>query len=493
MVVLLFLSFIAPFLIALLVPLVMKFTTSPAANALSHGDVIALISDFDNPKLDGVCYGFTLNWAVSVAESETSEQNFYQKLQLMNDFQRSLPEKVKQIYQKKHHQPLTERDHQLVTIPELCKKIVIAQQPIHNRKKYGKLVWQADVPDILRTIHPSSVVPLRVYHKTHTFASREELKSYLGLLVTLGINSKTAVVISTDEHAVGFKRAGNLWRFIDINSLFEQSQARPYSEFTAKELANELYWNSLTITGTQRLVVNTDFIATQSGHHLFGKLNNTFPAFPAQTQMQYSDQLLFFAMSALQGDLLRVKQCLQSGWSILENSQLTKNSPLVRALSEGRRDVVKEMLLATSYPINRKRKSDGNTLLHLVCKKGSPGIVEDLLKFKKILIDSKNKRGMTPLMVACNSTIMNEEEKTFRLLLAKGASVTERDNNDNTALDYAIKKRNKPAIKLIKAKSCHGLPTAHNRQPASSRNSFFSRVNRKTSDLILPGASYQIS
>lgn len=456
---------------------------------LPHEAITTIISNLGHPQFDGVCYGFTMNWALAVAEGK--EEIFYQQTRLLRDHQYDLPVAVKRVHDKKQdNRPLTTDEQLIETLPDLCKRICIAQSPLEYKKNYGKLVWQSDVATILHTINdpnndPKKLPVRQIFYKTHTFGSKSEATAYFDLLQTLGMSKKIAVVIATNDHAMGFKRAKHLWRFININDLFSQQATKPYFEFTSEQLVTELYRVCTTEPWIRRLTVNTDFIALKPYEHIFKSLGDVFPVFPLSSKITCSEQIAFFAMAALQGDLPTVKKCLKAGLSIFSEHQMNDDSPLIIAMYLGRREVVKTMILSTHYRINQKRKSDLSTLLHIACKYGGRGIVEDLLKIKGILIDPKDKMGMTPLMVACESNVITEDKKLFELLLRKGASLTVKDKAGNTALDHATKNNHTIAVAMIQAKLKESETSNQRRlrshgKASSARIGFFTARNKIT-------------
>lgn len=453
-------------------------------NSLTHDAITTILQDLGHPEFEGVCYGFTLNWALAVATRK--EKLFYRQIHLLRVHQTNVPAVIERILDKKlHNGRLTADEKVIKTLPDLCKRICIAQDPLEYKRNYGKLVWQADISVILRKISSKSARPRQVFYKTHTFASRQEAEVYFNLLQTIGINSKVAVMISSDDHAMGFKRSGHLWRFINNNDLYKQQVNQPYFTFTSKQLVNELYRVCTTGPLIRRLTVNTDFIALKSYDRLFQSLHNVFPAFPLNSKMPYPEKISFFMMAALQGDISTVKKCLNAGWSIFFNCKISEQSPLLTAIYQGRREAVNAMISSTHYRINQRRKKDGSTLLHIVCKYGGVGMVEDVLKIKGIDINSQDKKGRTPLMRVCKSTVITNESKLFELLLDKGASLTIKDEEGLTALDHAVKNKNTLAIKMIaqfqQKASLSFRPVRCPPKVTSSKATFFNKVHKKLS------------
>ncbi|BCA94086.1 hypothetical protein TUM19329_04470 [Legionella antarctica] len=444
----------------------------PAPDALTHDAITTILKSLGHPEFEGVCYGFTLNWALAAATHK--EKLFYRQIHLLRVHQTNLPAAIKRVQDKKLHNKFLTADEKIIeTLPALCKRICVAQEPLDYKKKYRKLVWQSDVSTILATISSAPARPKQIFYKTHTFASRKEAEAYFNLLKNIGINSKIAVMISSDDHAMGFRRSGNLWRFININDLYEQQVKQPYFMFTSKQLVNELYRVSTSEPAIQRLTVSTDFIALKYDGQLFQLLLNVFPSYPVKSRISYPEKISFFTMAALQGDVSTVKKCLNAGWSISLNCKISDHSPLLTAVQHGRREVVKEMISLTHYRINQRRKKDGATLLHIVCKFGGTDMVEDVLKIKEIDINSRDKKGRTPLMIICKSTIITSESKLFELLLGKGASLRIRDKEGRTALEHAVKYNNKVAIKAIQ--------TQLKEKISVSKAAFFNQMHQKFS------------
>ncbi len=436
-------------------------STKPTAidpNSLSHHSILDILKKLGHPEFSGVCFGFTVNWAQAVAKNQ--EDFFYNQIRLLRVHQTQLPSIIEQIEEKRREGKLLTSDEECIeTLPDLLKRICIAQDPLEYRKTYGKLVWQSDINPILETITPLPSNVRQIFFKTHTFSSRQNAIDYFNQLIQFGINGEIAVIISTADHAMGFKRADTKWRFININDLFEQNSTLPYFEFTSQELVKELYRVSTNGTLTRRLTVNTDFIAIQNKEYqqLLKPLEHMFPVFPIAPKTKYSEKVSFFAMAALQGDIPTVKQCMKSGLSIFSNHQMNDHSPIVTAIRMGRREVVRAMMSSIKHRINYKNRKDLSTLLHTACDYGHSGIVEDLLNIPGVTIDARDRDGLTPLMRACGSTMAASEKKIFQLLLGRNASLSTTDNEGFTALDHAKSIQNEIAIDLIEAKQSHTL------------------------------------
>lgn len=449
-------------------------------DSLTHDEIIALLTRFSHPEFEGVCYGFSLNWALAVAEDK--EDVFYRQLHLLRAHKSDLPDVLEHINQKKDRLiPLSESELQTLSLPQLCDKLCIAQDPLAYKNHYGKLVWQSDVTAILKRIQHRHSGVQQIFYKTHTFGSRQEALGYFTLLAKSGLAENVAVIISTADHAMGFKRAGNLWRFININDLYIQDTNKPYFEFDSHGLVDELYRVSTSGPLIRRLTVNTDFIAVNLSADIISKLGNRYPVFPVPRKTPYPERLYFFSMAALQGDLSTVKQCLRARWPVFSRQNLSDDSPILKAVYLGRREVVRAMLSGIPHLVNNQRKKDLATLLHIACKYGGAGIVGDLLCIKGIKINPLDIQGKTPLMYACKLTVTTQDRTLFQLLLNGGASLNIKDKNGLTALDHAVKNKHELAIELFHNKMQRDearKQSAHKRQRLGAQSGliFFNKT-----------------
>ena len=71
--------------------------------------------------------------------------------------------------------------------------------------------------------------------------------------------------------------------------------------------------------------------------------------------------------------------------------------------------------------------------LRMACQENDYKEAENLLKSRGVDANSKNKKGMTPLMVA----FYFGNYEIAKLVLEYGAEVNAKDKNGNNAMDYA--------------------------------------------------------
>ena len=421
-----------------------RFIKQKPKESLSHSKIITAMAKLGHEHFEGVCYGFIMNWAVEVALQ--NEDSFYLKLQLLRHYQDALCKLLKSL---SHKRRLNDDERILNSLPELFRKIAVAQNPTNHQSLFGKLVWQPDVADILKAISPAESRIRHVFYKTHSYSTREEATNYFNLLKKIDLDSKVAVMISSGNHSMGLRRVGDLWQFININNLFAQDNSKPYFEFNTRQLVNELYRVCTHSPLSRRLTVSIDFIAVENHPRLAKYLSNVFPIFPIEPKISSKEKFSLFALAALQGDLLTVFGCLKSGLSIFSHHEMEANSPILIAICQGRREIVNSMIAAAPHRINYRRKKDLTTLLHLACSFSSSEIISDLLRIKGIKVDMQDSSGRTPLMMACTSKFLKDDPEPFKLLLERGASLMVKDNSGLSAIDYAREYEHDLALELF--------------------------------------------
>lgn len=429
----------------LLVFIILRFYVFAPVTVLSHQHILDLLKRLDHPHFEGVCFGFSLNWAQAVALDQ--QDIFYQQIDFIRRNYHQLPSLIKDVrYKVEQNIPLTKEAAFIHSVDILLKNICITQSPDSYRDTYGKRLWQSDMNNLLLKISPSKVH--QVFFKTHTFATRHQAADYFNYLIEANISPKIAVMISTADHAMGFVRHEKKWRFVNINTLYQQSLDYPYSQLSSEQMIDELFKEREDYSPfNRRLTVNTDFIGLNSHgyHHLFNELEHSFPRVPQTTDgKQYS----YFSMAALQGDMNTVRSCIKAGLSIFRSDPISHNAPIVVAIQQGRQDVVRVMLGTCKHRVNYANRQNLSTLLHIACRNNNSGIVKDLLDIPSIQIDPKDNMGMTPLMHACKLS-GDDQLEIIGMLLARKASLTAVDKENRTALDHAKQHDKTDVIELL--------------------------------------------
>ena len=147
-------------------------------------------------------------------------------------------------------------------------------------------------------------------------------------------------------------------------------------------------------------------------------------------------------------------------------------TPLIQASANRNLDAIRMLLAKGADP--KARSGDGSyqkvkagnialgnwTPLTVVASMATPELVKTLLD-AGVGVNVTDVRGMTPLMLAVASDRQNIE--SIRILIARGADVNAKSLAGETALDWAVKTGEKPAIDAIKAAG--GVETAHTPVP----------------------------
>lgn len=116
-------------------------------------------------------------------------------------------------------------------------------------------------------------------------------------------------------------------------------------------------------------------------------------------------------------------------------------SPLMLAAIKGQMDLVKQ-LIARDADINKP----GWTALHYAASSGQVEIMKLLLE-KYAFIDAQSPNGTTPLMMAA----MYGSPESVKLLLDEGADPLMKNQQNMTAMDFAVQGKRPDAIEMLKA------------------------------------------
>lgn len=111
-----------------------------------------------------------------------------------------------------------------------------------------------------------------------------------------------------------------------------------------------------------------------------------------------------------------------------------KTGPLDNAAYRGHKEIA-ELLLAHGVRADAKDEN-GRTPLSSAAFGGNTDIAELLIQ-RGAKVNDATTKGVTPLMRAADSHAVG----TVKLLLKHGADVNARDNNQNSALIYALRRR----------------------------------------------------
>ncbi len=147
--------------------------------------------------------------------------------------------------------------------------------------------------------------------------------------------------------------------------------------------------------------------------------------------------------AAESGDLEKVKTLLKNNPDLVSSKDEWGWTPLHRAASGGRMDVMK-LLLAGKAEVNAKNKW-GRMPLHMAADNGHKDVAE-LLLANRADVNTKDDDSWTAL----NYAAKKGHKDVAALLLANKAEVNTKDNSNWTPLDYAMAYHNKDVAELLR-------------------------------------------
>lgn len=443
---------------------------SRPTKGLPHAAIREMVKDLGIGNEDGMCFGFSLKWAVENAFAR--EDLFYHRLDLVKQHQNKLTTTLRSVRDNVlKNRALTQDEYFIQDLPTWFKDMHRGQSPEQYFFEYGQLAWQSDIKLILKRISTQSEAPLHVLFETHTFSKNGAILYFKGLKQKL--SPTISILLSSMGHTVAVKRRDSKWYLINIDGLYKEDTT-PYQVLNSRQLVAELYSAIKYLEKMKNLTFNIDVVAL-SGDYSLAQARQ----FPPK-KLNRREKIYFFAMAAMQGDIQVVTWCLGQRWPIVSHfDTAARSSPMDCAISNGRVEVIRLMLSEQARLINYKEKSKQATFLHHACQSGGATVVAELLDHPGIDVDPQDSSGRTPLMLACTPTVFTNDRELFAILFAKGASLDIKDNQGLTARDHAIRNSHQIAEEMINkelAKSVN-CPQPHAPRP------FFNKPAQKTNNM----------
>ncbi|RUR22683.1 Dot/Icm T4SS effector AnkG/AnkZ/LegA7 [Legionella qingyii] len=432
-------------------------------NALEHEDLLALFDKFNYQHDDGVCHGFTLTWAQEAALG--LDHQFYNRLNLIKREKQTLPNSLYAITEKiKSSQTLSKKEQKRNEIRPFFEAICLAQSPDDYYEFYAQSLQQSNIDAIYKMIQlhfcRTQNVVKKLFGKTMSFASPEGVNKFLNNLnEILLIKNDVVIVCSSEEHTVGFKKhKNNVWLFMNINQLYEQSEEYPYQLLTSEELCPALY-HSLFETSKQ-LVIHCAFIAKPGQRKLTQKIQSLDELYPVNlkcTQISNCRGYGALSIGVQNDDWNTVSKILRLHNKSPVISQSELEHAFFYAAACNRSNIMNQLRNIPKIDINIPCNK-GRSPLGIACEYGNESVVQLLLRDKNIKVNIKDTKEMTPLMLACKSYYTQKNPALFRLLLDAGANIALTNLNGETAYEIAENHDNQAALNVL---ASYSLKTSH--------------------------------
>ncbi|MCW8387647.1 ankyrin repeat domain-containing protein [Fluoribacter dumoffii] len=436
-------------------PLASLLFFTPRRNALEHEDLLTLFDKFNYEHGDGVCHGFTLTWALETAHG--LDEQFYSRLNLIKNKKERLPHTLTAISEKiKSSQTLSTKEYKLNEIKPFLESICLAQSPDDYSEIYAQMVQQSNIDLIYKMIQlnlcrkQNSVKNL--FNKTIGLLSPRHVNEFLHQLNNLlATKNKVAVVCSSEEHTVGFKKhKSNTWLFIDINHLYEQSREYPYQLLTSEELVPILYQS--LFESSKQLLFHCAFIAKTGQRKLtqyLQELDKLYPVHAKNLPISNCRGYGLLALAVQNDDRNTVREILRLHKKASVISLLELEHALFYAAACNRAHIMKQLLKLPQISPNMSCDKKGNTPLAIACKYGNEATVHILLREGGIEVNAKNIKAETPLMLACKSFYTQKCPSLFERLLAAGANTNLSNIDEKTAYEIALAHNNQTALNVL--------------------------------------------
>lgn len=421
----------------------------------------------------GICHGFTSMWGQAVCAGEKEEENFYQRLALIDgdiDKPQALIDNIKQLRERiksKRTIPLTEKELLLIEIPAFFEGVEIYHNPRRAHLLLGESLSQINVKAVSKitaskALENNDGIEI-IFNSSYAFTPNV-LQVYLEELENILSSSvKIAVYLRNDEHVVGVKydTKQKKWRYVDINVYGAFINASEfYQTLSTQELVRWIFksfqdassdsvfnikiqsskYNPALDTLKEGLTFLTSLFVTEANHASMRNSRGVGLLYMAakNNELSLANQLLEYADDVNQAstnsgktplyiacenrNLDVIQAFLEKGANVNQASADGGLTPLYMACQNGDLDVVQILLKFGANP-NQANTIDGATPLHLACHRGSLDVVQILLEKGANPNQARTDNGLTPLHIACLNESLSLE--VVQTLLEKGVNVNQ--------------------------------------------------------------------
>lgn len=413
---------------------------------------------------NGLCRGFNMMWLQAVLAGE--ENTFFERLCLIAKYKldfKKLKKDIDKARQRiKKKKILDEDTRKLLEIPALYEGISLYMNPHILEEFFNKTDLLQDNFDVIypmaksKALEKDELVMLmeKIYASDETGLTDYfiELKKVLQQTAL-----ELPILIESNAHStvVRYDQLKDRWHFIDTNFLQTYPLDVYFQELDERGLVNrllrsfnpskrkELAFTTKIFSSKQQLKESYKGSTSIENDLLTFDLNHPITSKEASIHNTTGVGALYLATRFNQPKT--VQSILNIEGLKLNEPGMQKKTPLGIASTGGFKEII-ELLIRHPNTNLDIADEENTTPFFGICQWGYDDIAKALLETGKININTKCLFGASYLQGACISPYTTMNEPLFQLLLDHGANLTYLNNSNETALDIALRRKNKAAI-----------------------------------------------
>lgn len=438
---------------------------------LRHADLMKLGSLLGYKYFEGgLCRGFSFMWIQAVLAGE--ENKFFERLSLIAKYRSDftvLKKEIELVKEKvKNKQVLDERSYKLLEILALFDGISLYFNPAFHQALFNKAYLTQENFDLTYPIVKSQMLEKNnvslslLMEKVYAF-DRQSLKVYLTDLKKILKQTDSAIPILLEDFkhstALKYNPAKDCWHFIDVNQMRNFSSPESFygKEFHEDDLVDHIFkaFDASTasvvfttkVFGNKQQIDETYKVSTSIDKD-FLEFDSKYPIKARETSLHNSDGLGVLDLACRLNKVDALKQILQQSNVEINAKDPAGMTALLLACARGSKELVELLVEYPGIEIDM-RDPHNQTPLYIACAWGNKDAAQILLETGKIDINAKGIRGYTAFQMVCQCAAPEIKETLLKLLLEHQANLAHVNNDNETALDNALKRNDKITISTL--------------------------------------------